>query len=85
MDHSRETKEAVLEYLKQQCHIGNAVMIGDTEFDVKGAKEHGIPCIGVNWGYGNRKSMEDAGAIAIASTMDELYDLIVQQADVALC
>ena len=85
LDHPRETKEAVLEYLKQQCHIGNAVMIGDTEFDVKGAKEHGIPCSGVTWGYGNRKSMEDAGAIAIASTMDELYDLIVQQADAALC
>lgn len=84
LDHSRETKEAVLEYLKQQCHIGNAIMIGDTQFDVNGAKEHGIPCIGVTWGYGNEKSMRDAGARAIVSTMDELYRMIDQEAEEAL-
>ena len=84
LDHSRETKEAVLEYLKQQCHIGNAIMIGDTQFDVNGAKEHGIPCIGVTWGYGDEKSMRDAGARAIVSTMDELYRMIDQEAEEAL-
>lgn len=76
LDHSRETKEAVIEYLKAQDCIGNAVMIGDTHFDVLGAKQHGIPCIGVTWGFGNKTSMIEAGAIGIASTMDELYDLI---------
>ena len=40
--------------------------------------------MGVTWGYGNEKSMRDAGAIAIASTMDELYRLIDQEADAAL-
>lgn len=77
-DHSRETKEAVILYLKEKCHIGNAVMVGDTEFDVIGAKKHGIPCIGVSWGYGSEKSMREAGAAAIASDMDSLYTLLVQ-------
>lgn len=76
LDHSRETKEAVIEYLLTQDSIGKAVMIGDTHFDVLGAKEHGIPCIGVTWGFGNKTSMIEAGAIGIASTMDELYDMI---------
>lgn len=55
---------------------GSAVMVGDTEFDVTGAAFHGIPTIGVSWGYGSVESMEKAGAVAIAHTMDELYDLL---------
>ncbi|MGM9941740.1 MAG: HAD hydrolase-like protein [Bulleidia sp.] len=76
MDHSRETKDAVIAYLKENHAIGNAVMIGDTHFDVIGAKAHGIPCIGVTWGFGKKTSMVEAGALGIASDMDELYDLI---------
>ena len=58
-----------------QCDTyGNAVMVGDTAYDVIGAKAHNIPCIGVAWGYGNIQKMKDAGAISIAYTMDELYE-----------
>ena len=78
LDHSRESKEAVLQYLLSECHIEHPVMVGDTQFDVIGALQHDIPCIGVSWGYGNEKSMKDAGAIAIVSTMDELYQMITQ-------
>jgi phosphoglycolate phosphatase len=53
-------------------------MVGDTEFDVIGARAHGIPCIGVSWGYGEIESMEAAGAAAIAHTMDELFDLLTR-------
>ena len=78
-DHSRVHKADVLAYLL--CKIGgadNALMIGDTEFDVLGAKEHGIPTIGVSWGYGKVEAMEQAGAIAIAHTMEELETYINQ-------
>ena len=51
-------------------------MVGDTAYDVIGAKAHGIPCIGISWGYGSIKEMEEAGAIAIANTMEQLYDLL---------
>ena len=53
-------------------------MVGDTAFDVIGAKSHGIPTVGVSWGYGKVSDMEEAGAIGIAHTMDELYDLITK-------
>ena len=72
-DHSRVHKADVLAHLLSK--IGgaeNALMIGDTEFDVLGAKAHGIPTIGVSWGYGKVAAMEAAGAIAIATTMEEL-------------
>ena len=76
-DFSRNTKEAVIAHLLSQCEKQNsAVMVGDTAYDVIGAKAHGIPCIGISWGYGSIKEMEEAGAIAIANTMEQLYDLL---------
>lgn len=73
MDTSRSTKEAVIEYLiHRNGKSGNMIMVGDTKFDVLGAKEHGIPCVGVSWGYGTVEDMLQAGAVAIVHTMDDL-------------
>ena len=74
LDTSRSTKDAVIAYLLKECGAQeNAIMVGDTAFDVLGAKTHGIPTIGVSWGYGTVESMEQAGAAQIVHTMDELY------------
>jgi len=76
-DRSRHEKAQVIEYLLEQTGRDlDAIMVGDTAFDVLGAKAHGIATIGVSWGYGLVEDMEHAGATAIAHTMDELYDLI---------
>lgn len=78
MDSSRNTKEAVIEYLMETTgERENMVMVGDTKFDVLGAKHHGIPCIGVSWGYGTVEDMENAGAAAIVHTPDELLKLLL--------
>ena len=53
-------------------------MVGDTAYDVIGAKAHGMPAVGVSWGYGKADDMASAGAAAIASTMDELYNILSQ-------
>lgn len=77
MDLSRNTKADVIAYLLEQCgNTENAVMVGDTPFDVIGARAHGISTFGVSWGYGIVSEMEQAGAAAIAHTMDELYTLL---------
>jgi len=73
-DFSRNSKEAVIAYLLDSCGAReNAVMVGDTAYDVIGAKAHGIPTVGVSWGYGLVEDMERSGAAAIAHTMEELY------------
>ena len=79
MDTSRTNKDAVIAYLLNECGAQeNAVMVGDTAFDVLGAKVHGIPTIGVSWGYGTVEDMEKAGASAIVHSMDELYEALVR-------
>ncbi len=75
LDSSRESKSAVIAYLLEKHHIQHPIMIGDTEYDVLGAKQHDIPCIGVSWGYGTVQTMKDAGAIQIVDTMEELLDI----------
>lgn len=77
MDTSRSSKEAVIAYLLEQSgEKGNMVMVGDTKFDIIGAKHHGIPGIGVSWGYGEVEEMTQAGAAAIVHTPQELLELL---------
>ncbi len=72
VDGSRNTKEAVIQYLLNQLpDRSDRIMVGDTIYDVVGAKAHNIPTIAVTWGYGNREQMEAAGA-TLVNTMDEL-------------
>ena len=77
IDSSRSTKDAVIAYLLESSGAKeDMVMVGDTKYDILGAKAHGIPAIGVGWGYGKVEEMEEAGAAGIAETMDELIGLI---------
>ena len=77
LDGSRSHKADVIAYLLQLVgDTGETVMVGDTEFDVIGAAAHGIPTIGVSWGYGEVAAMEKAGAVAIAHSMDEMVALL---------
>ena len=79
MDMSRNSKEAVIAYLLKECaEDTNMVMVGDTTFDVIGAKAHGIPCIGVSWGYGEAADMLEAGAVGIVHSTEELLALLEQ-------
>jgi len=76
-DRSRTEKADVIAYLLEQVGPSeHTVMVGDTAFDVIGAKAHGIPAIGVSWGYGKVQDMVDAGAAAIANTTEELLHLL---------
>ena len=47
-------------------------MIGDTCFDVDGAKKVGLDTIGVSYGFGNSKEMLEHGAIAFVDSAKEL-------------
>lgn len=52
-------------------------MVGDRKHDVIGAGAHGIPTIGVAWGYGGRAELEAAGAAAVVTTPAALTALVL--------
>ncbi|WP_271077045.1 HAD-IA family hydrolase [Aurantiacibacter sp. MUD61] len=55
---------------------GDTVMIGDTVYDIQMAAAAGCRAIGVDWGYHEPEELRDAGAIGVATTMEELEALI---------
>lgn len=75
MDGSRDTKDTVIAYLLQELGPReNITMVGDTSYDVLGAAAHGIPTIGVAWGYGEVEDMKAAGAVDIVRSPAQLLD-----------
>ncbi len=50
------------------------VMVGDRRHDVQGAAEHGMPCVGVLWGYGDADEL--TGAAALVATPADLVALL---------
>lgn len=77
LEKKRNSKDAVIAYLLDLTGSdAEMVMVGDTEYDVLGAAAHGIPTIGVSWGYGSVEEMRSAGAKAIADTPEALLELL---------
>ncbi len=55
----------------------SAVMVGDRSHDVEGAHLHGIPCIGVTYGFGGLRELQAAGADHIADTVEALQGILL--------
>jgi phosphoglycolate phosphatase len=53
-----------------------AVMVGDRLYDVEGAREQGLPTIGVLWGAGSEQELRESGAAAIVAAPDEIPALL---------
>ena len=51
-------------------------MVGDTGFDVLGAHECGIPCVGVSWGFATEGEFEACDTDYVADTMKELLEIL---------
>lgn len=80
MDGTRNSKADVIAYALESCKITDlqsAVMIGDREYDIHGAKEFGLDSIGVLYGYGSREELESAGATYIAESVGEIMEYVV--------
>ena len=54
----------------------DAVMIGDTTFDILMACDAGTASIGVSWGVHEPDELRDAGAHQVAETMEELLPVM---------
>lgn len=81
----RVRKDQVLLELFKRAGIGEkekgeAVLIGDTSYDIEGAKKTGIDAIGVSYGFGDPEKMAREGAVAVAASPEELKIILVANA-----
>ena len=78
-DNKHASKADIVRRAAQQLG-GTAVMIGDRCYDIDGGKANGIDTIGVVYGYGSRKELEEAGATHVVDTVEELSDVLLGDA-----
>ena len=77
LDNSRSDKTEIIEYIvsKYQLDIKKTIMIGDTKYDIIGAKNHKIKSIGVSYGHGSFNSFKPD---YIVDNCIQLQDLILK-------
>lgn len=54
----------------------NAVIVGDTSYDIEMGRAAGMIAIGVDWGYHDVETLQSAGAHAVISHFDELTSVL---------
>lgn len=74
----RSQKGQVIAYVLDQAGISDksrAIMAGDRRYDALGARENGVDCAGVLYGYGSRQELLEAGVAALIESPDQLVRL----------
>lgn len=77
-DGTRSQKWEVIDELLCKYGREDAVMVGDRDNDVLGAKKCNIPCIGVSWGYAEEGELLISGALYIVDNVKELENILMR-------
>ena len=64
--------------LQMNVTAGETVYVGDSDVDVMTARNAGIPCIAVTWGFRSEESLIEAGACHIARRPKDILSLLAQ-------
>lgn len=79
MDKTRVKKPDIIAYAIEKCKItdlSKAIMVGDREHDVFGAKACNMESIGVLYGYGSADELTKAGATYLAKTPQDILKFL---------
>lgn len=76
---TRIEKVDVVRYVisENKLNLQECILVGDRKYDVLGAHEAGIKCMGILWGFGSKQEFEESGADFICADMkevDEFFD-----------
>ena len=83
MDLQRTTKAEVLRYVLTENHIEaerfkELIMIGDTKYDIIGAKQFNLTTLAVTYGYGSRQELKAAGADYIVDSPQQILEFLTR-------
>lgn len=75
--HKKPAPDCVFEAM-QELHADahSAIYVGDSEVDVRTARNAGIPCVGVTWGFRDKEILEKEEAEYIIEHPMELMDVL---------
>ena len=69
-----EVIEEALRRMGLSDHREQVIMVGDKEHDVFGARQAGLECIAVSFGYGTKEELENAHPLRIVDSAEEILD-----------
>ncbi len=74
-----EKKEVIAQVLEYNAdlNISETVMVGDRKHDIIGARAWNLDSIGVTYGYGSLKELQEVGSTLIAKSVSELQKLLL--------
>jgi len=71
--------DTVIEALRQLGSTKEeAIYIGDSEVDVATAKNSGMPCVSVLWGFRSKEWLLERGGSVFAETADEVFRYVTE-------
>lgn len=82
MDGTRTDKQEVIRYALKKAGDGvtaSAIMVGDREHDIIGARAVGMDSLGVLYGYGSREELVKAGAVYLAGNVEEATAILLRE------
>ena len=71
-DCARKPAPDMLYQAMRTLGVDKAIYVGDSEVDVITARNAGMPCISVTWGFRSREELEKAGAKYLCSDASQL-------------
>ena len=78
MNGGRTSKAEVIEEALASLHMSgcrkDVIMVGDKEHDVLGAREAGISCVAVSYGYGTEEELKNAAPLKTVHSAGEVLD-----------
>ena len=77
-DCPRKPDPAMVRQTMAALGVTDCVYVGDSEVDIATAKNAGVPCVSVLWGFRDRAELEAAGGTIFCDTAEELIDVIEQ-------
>lgn len=87
LEETRVRKGDVISYVRERFGLlrdetgrglaPDIVMVGDREHDIIGAGEQGLESIGVLYGYGSRRELEESEAARIAESVEALRAILL--------
>lgn len=65
-------------FAMERLGCDKAVYVGDSEVDVLAARNAGLPCVSVTWGFRDRDVLEECGADIFADRSEELLNKLYE-------
>ncbi len=77
-DIERKPSAAPVQYAMNAVGCDRGVFVGDSEVDILTAKNAGLPCVSLTWGFRDRDVLEESGGYCFADNAEQLKACIFE-------